>query len=146
MIDHILTKHISPHLIHRSGQLLHGQGFDSDHRAMFADIDAKTMLSLTPQEPETLDPRRLVSGNVTNRDAYIKELYKQLEAHNVHCRVGTLATQAQTGFLTPAQRTEYNKLDDTITKAMLHAEKTLPNKRRTDWTVTLSKIVHRIRY
>ena len=113
---------------------------------MFADIDAKSLLYLSPQEPAPVEPRRLVSGNVINRDAYIKELYKQLEEHNVHSRVGTLVTQAQTGFLTPAQKTEFNKLDDTITKAMLHAEKTLPTKRRTDWTVTLSKIVHGIRY
>ena len=113
---------------------------------MFTDIDAKSLLYLSPQEPAPVEPRRLVSGNVTNRETYIKELNKQLEAHNVHSRVGTLVTQAQSGYLTTAQKTEYNNLDDTITKAMMHAEKTLPNKRRTDWTVTLSKIVHGIRY
>ena len=68
MIDHILTKNIDPQTFRRSGQLPHGLGFDSDHRAMFMDIDAETMLSLAPPEPVTNEPRLLVSGNRVNRD------------------------------------------------------------------------------
>ena len=113
---------------------------------MFADLDTSDLLSLTPQEQAPIEPRRLVSGNIPNREAYIKDLNRQLEAHNVHNRVSTLLAQAETGYLTIAQKIEYNNLDDTITKAMLYAEKTLPSKRRTNWTVTLSKIVHGIRY
>ena len=114
MMDHILTKNISSHLIHRNGQLLRGQGFSSDHRAMFADLNATELLSLTPQEQAPIETRRLVSGNIPNREAYIKELNRQLEAHNVHNRVSTLLAQAETGYLTIAQNTEYNNLDDTI--------------------------------
>ena len=50
-IDHLMMMNIDPQIARRSGQLPHGIEFESDHRGMFADLDAQEMLYLTPNEP-----------------------------------------------------------------------------------------------
>ena len=40
---------------------------------------------------------------------------------------------------------EYNKLDKTITEAMLAAEKRLPKRRERGWTAEIKKLVHQDR-
>ena len=50
------------------------------------------------------------------------------------------------GTLLAEEVAEYNKLDDTITAALLHAERSLPKPWDWGWTPALNKLVHKIRY
>ena len=51
-IDHILTSGVGEGSIKRVGQLPFGLGFDTDHRAVFADLCAKDLLQIHMEEPE----------------------------------------------------------------------------------------------
>ena len=57
-----------------------------------------------------------------------------------------MAEYAESGRLTARQKKEYFAIDTEITKAMLSAERKLPKKRRSDWSIELKRLVYRIRY
>ena len=146
IIDHILTRNIEPNLVRNCGQLPAKEGFSSDHRAMFADIKSTEILHIDPVTAQQAPRRQLNSKNEKHRDLYVKELTSQLVAHNVFQRTEKLLHFAKTGSLTEAQMQEYNRIDHTITSAMLSAERKLPKNSSTNWTAQLNIIVHKIRY
>lgn len=145
-IDHILTAGINNGSVGRAGQLPFGLGFSSDHRGMFADLDAGEILQLVMEEPKDRAGRRLSSKNEKHRGKYIESVLASFEARNVFKRVGTLYNKAQTGELDEQGRREYNELDDCVTQAMLAAEKKLPKKGSRLWTTELGRLIHQARY
>ena len=48
VIDHIELSGVDAMTIFRKGQLPHGMGFATDHRAMFIDLDSKQLFGLIP--------------------------------------------------------------------------------------------------
>ena len=132
VIDHLLTKYIPMQNVKKIGQLAHGLGFPSNHRALFSDIDTIQTLGLRTDAPTSPPARRLVSKNLSTNSEYITELIRQLEAHNIFERTAELITQARSGSLTETQKKTYETLDETISQAMLSAESKLPNRRRNE--------------
>ena len=52
----------------------------------------------------------------------------------------------QTGELSDDELTEYNNIDDSITTAMMSAERKLPKKGNRLWTIELGQLMHQVRY
>ena len=70
----------------------------------------------------------------------------RLESQNIFARVGELHKKAKKGDLSDDELTEYNKIDDCITTAMISAERKLPKKGNRLWTTELGQLVHQARY
>ena len=141
-IDHIMIAKGTESTITGSGQLPFNLGFDTC--AVFADLSSAGTLNLHMDKPVTTEGRRLSSKNSKSRTKYLETVHKQLQAHNVFQRVGELSKIA--GLLSSEEKQEYNKLDDTITAALLHAKSCLPKRHNRMWTPELNMLVHKIRY
>ena len=73
-------------------------------------------------------------------------MLSSLESQNIFKRVRELHKRAQTGDLSNDELTEYNKIDDSITSAMMSAEMKLPKKGNRMWTTEPGRLVHQARY
>ena len=62
-IDHIITKDVKSDAVRKAGQLFFGLGFSSDHRIVYADLNANKLLRLIMEEPAQKVGRRLSSKN-----------------------------------------------------------------------------------
>ena len=76
------------------------------------------------------------SKNNKHRETYVQLLMSSLELQNVFQQAGELYKQAQSGGLSEVDQVEYNKLDNSITAAMLGAERKPPKKRHQDVDAT----------
>ena len=126
MIDHILVANGTDATITKCGQLPFNLGFDTNHCAVYTDMRVTEMLQLHMEDPVQRGSHHLISKNVKNRTKYLRSVHTQLKAHNVIDRVSKLLRV--NSDLSEEERIEYNKLDDTITAALLHAESTLPKE------------------
>ena len=97
--DHILTSGVGEGSIKRVGQLPFGLGFDTDHRAVFADFCAKDLLRIHMEEPEKRESRRLSSANKKQRDKYIESLQAEIKNQNIFKQVGNLGKKSMQGEL-----------------------------------------------
>ena len=87
-MDHILAAGIERNNITQAGHLPFGLGFHTDHRGVFADMNGDSLMRIVMEEPKKRESRRLSSKNSKHRLAYLGELKKNLEAHNIFDRVG----------------------------------------------------------
>ena len=62
-IDHILIPRGTENTIVRCGQILFNLGFHTDHRVVFSDLNASTLLNMQTEEPADHLGRRLRSKN-----------------------------------------------------------------------------------
>ena len=60
--------------------------------------------------------------------------------------MGELQKRAQQGDLNNVDLEEYNKIDKSITTAMITLEKKLPKRGARIWTTELGRLVHQARY
>lgn len=145
-IDHILTQGISQTHVTRTGQLPFGLGFSSDHQALFADFKADEVLHLHMEEAAICEGRRLSSQNKKHRDKYIESLMNSLNSDNIFERVGKLHEKAMQGVFDKHDLEEFNKVDTSVTSAMIASEKKLPRRRNRIWTTELGRLIHQARY
>jgi hypothetical protein len=139
-IDYMLgTRNIIPY-ISRIGYVTFNDAFDSDHRAVFADISH----SILEDPMNTANKRiRLVGTNSTNEEGerYMCHLYKYLVSEDIFNKVETLYKAAcERTMSADDTMTQLNKYDDIITTAMLKYEKcTCSMKDKAYWSPELEQ-------
>jgi hypothetical protein len=139
-IDYLLGTHNIIPFITRIGYVKFHEAFDSDHRAVFADI-SNTILE-DPIKPDT-KRIRLVGSNSTNEESerYIRHLYNFLQKKDIFNRVADLYKAACDNTMSKSTiMQELNICDDIITTAMLKYEKsTCSMKDRAYWSPELEQ-------
>jgi hypothetical protein len=141
------TQNILPYIMKIGYPRFH-ELLDSDHRGIFCDISDTIMNEETAKEN---DQRiRMVGTNSTNREGskYITGIYSHLKNNNIFGRVELLMQQVKQSAITEETATaELNKLDETITKAMIRSEKLNCKKKGKElWTPEIQQSNLRIQY
>ena len=128
-IDYILGSQKVAENTVRAGILAFHQLLETDHRAMFADID---MLAILHSERTTIyeNPTRHLNGHDPALILlYRYELFKHLNDHNIWDQHEAIKKLGAAKSLTTTQRKQLEKaingLDEDLTRGMLHAEKQL---------------------
>jgi hypothetical protein len=99
------------------------EGFQSDHPALFLDIDAIGLLSNDFSSVFNAPGRRLQLQDKVSVTKYIKELTTQFRHNHIEQRCATLSAVPAKEW-TPNHTRTYNNLDNHITSCMLRAELT----------------------
>jgi hypothetical protein len=134
--------------VRSSGVLPYHSIFLSDYRPCYVDFDAAALFGdkvhmLVPQKQRQLqlhDPRIVESYNTI--------LSEQLSYHKIPSKLEMLQRQVTTGQWTVKDQEEYNKIDQLITEAMLHAERSSMKRYSGPyaWSPQLIKTVQGERY
>jgi hypothetical protein len=117
------TRNVIP-FITKIGYLPFNDGFDSDHRAIFADISPTILEYETPiTEPKI----RLVGSNSTNTESkrYIRHLHNRLSKKNIFSSVEELYILSKNQYNDLVRQEimdKLNALDNIITEYMLTSE------------------------
>ena len=132
-LDHIwITPNLSGHVT-KFGYLPYDLGFDSDHRGTFVDLHCTGTETPIPTRKRR---RKLKSKHPKNTSIYLRQVHKALKGHNIGARIAQLEGRTE---LSPQQKHELDKIDQTLTGIMLHAESLLQPFRTTD---SFSKKLH----
>jgi hypothetical protein len=130
-IDYLLcSKNLLPY-INKTGIVKFHEGLDSDHRALFCDIDQKLFTNITE---EYMRKTRQIGTNSTNREGikYIRTLDQQLKNHRIYEKIENIYNEVfkKDNQLDESKiMEEINKLDKIITKSMLYAEKNVVKRK-----------------
>ena len=145
-IDFMLGTTGIKNALRASGTLSFTEGLASDHRALFVDLCALTLLSSTPSLIESSSTRALNSGNPAKVDKYNEEMTKYYEDHKIFDRMTRLKQQS-TRMSRKQVRRRLNALDRDMGRAMLHAENQLRvPPRKYAWSPELRKAGLLLRY
>jgi hypothetical protein len=95
----------------------------SDHSGMLVDLRIEGIFG---QHPDKLSPHQFRNLKVDDpriSDKYTKILHKQIENHNVYCRVKEILVRGKEETWNLMAETTYEKLDADISEAMKHVER-----------------------
>jgi hypothetical protein len=95
-IDYILCSPNLLRFVNKVGYIQFHQAFDSDHRAVFCDLDPTILQG--EQEDNIHKLERIIGTNSTNQegDKYIRELNGFCEYHNLYKKVGRIYSNIKT--------------------------------------------------
>jgi len=96
--------------------------FNSDHRAVFLDIDLCSILDEPPIEFKQIKFRRLQSSIPKRTDIYSKLVQEQWDCHNLKGRITNINETAQ-HMTTNELQLCLNKVDKQVGEILTHAEK-----------------------
>jgi hypothetical protein len=109
--------------IKQAGEFEMNEGFQSDHPALFLNIDATRLLSNDFSSVLNAPGRRLQLQDKDSVTKYIKELTTQSRHNHIEQRCATLSTVPANEW-TPSHTRKYNNLGNHITSCMLQSELT----------------------
>jgi len=96
--------------------------FNSDHRAVFLDIDLRSILDEPSMEFKQIKFRRLQSSIPKRTNIYSKLVQEQWDCHNMKDRIETMKNTVQ--YMTTNElKISLNKVDKQIGEILTHAEK-----------------------
>ena len=128
-VDYIfISEHLLPYLV-RSGFEPFNHRIYSDHRGCFIDLSIPGLFNRSLTTLATPPNRNLCSTNHHHVQKYIRAVNDYFLQHHVMPRLATLA-------LAPNHE-EAEKLDNDITRAMLHAELQCKSYNRLPWSTDL---------
>jgi hypothetical protein len=104
--------------IKQAGEFKTNEGFQSDHPALFLDINAIVLLSNDFSSVFNAPGRRLQIQDKESVTKYITELTTQFRHNHIEQRCATLIA-ISTEEWTPSHTKTYNNLDNHITSCML---------------------------
>jgi hypothetical protein len=119
----------------------------SDHRSLFMDVDFRGLLGGVPAS--ILPPKlRGVSSKTNDPSLYVMAIQKHLIANNVYVNSVKIfaAARSSEGRVAFTQIKALNKIDATITRAMLLAELKCRRKPRAPWSDTLAAASSTVRF
>jgi hypothetical protein len=123
-LDYILISAELVPAIQHTGNLPFHKLCLGDHRACYLDLNATILFGSSTHAIVHPIHRRLRLGVPTIVAAYKSTLFKQLTYHKVKEKLLLLQEATSDSTWTPELQVVYEKLDRTITEAMLHAETT----------------------
>jgi hypothetical protein len=147
-LDYILISAELVPAIQRTGILPFHQLCLGDHRACYLDLNATILFGSTTHTIVQPIYRQLRLGNPAIVTAYKSTLTKQLTYHKVKDKLLLLTEATTNGTWNHELQVVYEKLDRTITEAMLHAEATSspPIKKTYEWSPAQSQSTYEIKY
>jgi hypothetical protein len=127
-IDYMfVSKSLLP-AVQRSGILSHHSLTRGDHRPYYLDFDSTILFSEPAYQIEPASIRKLHLQDPRVVKQYVSTLYNQLQAHDIFSRLETLQGEITNQTWSTQCVGKYEKIDQTITEAMLSAEKPLTRR------------------
>jgi hypothetical protein len=116
---------------------------NSDHRGIYIDLDTNHLFN----DQDTLPPRTAQRILASNRPKQTKKfteiLYRECRKHNLHEELANILANDD---LDDATKNKIERLDQTMTQAMLHAETKSANNHEQPWTLEVHKRYEILRY
>jgi hypothetical protein len=141
-IDYMFcTTNVLPY-VHKVGYVKFHEGLDSDHRAVFCDID-ESILESEQDRPNNI-MERLIGTNSTNHEGekYIRELDLFCNYHRIYEKIEKIYHDIENKLFVDkaAIMIELDKIDNLLTRGMLASEKhNCKKKPRTMWSPKLAE-------
>lgn len=145
-IDYILVTPDIIHYINKAGILPFNGYYESDHRALFIDIDLHRVLRGMPHDPIARDQRAISSKIPWKVEKYQKFLHKACTESNIFSRAKQFEEKYAHTQLTPSLHQELEQIDAELTAIQLEAERLCRAKRHYPWSPLLKECNNRIRY
>jgi hypothetical protein len=127
--------------VNKVGYIKFHEGLDSDHRAVFCDIDEKILESENERSNNVLE--RLIGTNSTNHEGgkYIRELDSFCNYHKIYLKVNNIYNNLSKYDINNENiMTELDKLEELLTRGMLASERhNCKKKPKTMWSPKLSE-------
>jgi hypothetical protein len=124
----------------RAGILPFGVGYQSDHRALFVNIDIEKILQSKTNAIDSVTARKLQQATPKERKIFLETAYYHFNNHNVYDRLNRLVTTPHEEWTTEHTR-EYEKCDKEMINGMLSVEIKTRKTNTTSWSPTFGKAV-----
>jgi hypothetical protein len=136
-IDYIFASELIADNTTRCGALQYDRMVDSDHRALFVDIDIDHILGGRPPALSSPALRGIDSTDSEHCSIYIQLLLKYLTDHKVYDRVEALKRWTTTHGLTQRLKQKWEAVDRDMTAGCLYAENEVRSQDRPAWSLKL---------
>ena len=141
-IDHVWASGKVAYNINALGFCPFNQFCDSDHRALYLDIDIKSLLHYTSNPIQSHAFRRLKTSIIPNLKKYQQRIEKQCAAHKLPDQLSSLQEAFRLYGNDPSNIKRLNKLDSLVTRIMRSSEKRCSKASRhciDDWSPELKR-------
>jgi hypothetical protein len=147
-IDYILTPPKIAEFVEAAGILELKAYSDSDHRALYADIDMAGFLGGKPSPLENSTLRGISSGDLRAVKQYTEALEKEIRERRLEERMKEVLTNIENngGVANAAHRAIMEELEASFSEARLNSEKKCKHIRSHPWSPALRSAREDIRY
>jgi hypothetical protein len=146
-IDYFLTTPVIYKYVKKAGILPFASYYESDHRALFLDIDMAAYLQGEPSLELATETRHINGKNHKSIAIYKSELEKFFQTSGYMQRLYDFETlHAQQKVLSEVMATELDNLDNELTSAKLYAESKCKRKVQVPWSPKIKELNDEIRY
>jgi hypothetical protein len=147
-IDYILMTPKISEFVEAAGILELKAYSDSDHRALYADIDMAAFLGGKPSPLENSTLRGISSGDPRAVKQYTEALEKELRERRIEERMAEIITSIENngGVASEAHRAGMEELEESFSEARIKSEKKCKHIRSHPWSPTLRSAREDVRY
>ncbi len=147
-IDYTLISSSLLYTVVSTGVLPQSSLFHGHHRPHYVDFNSNLVFGDPAYDVALAHTRSLRLHDPRIVGKYIATLRDHLDSHNVFPQLEELVSTLQAGQWTAAHTAEYEALDNIVTTAMLHSEKTARRRISTkyNWSPPLKQAVQCLRY
>jgi hypothetical protein len=147
-IDYILTTPKIAEFVEATGILELKAYSDSDHRALYADLDMAAFLGGKPSPLENSTLRGISSGDPRAVKQYTAALEKELLERKIEEQMTEVLTNIENngGVASAAHRAMMEELEESFSEARINSEKKCKHIRRHPWSPALRSARGEVRY
>jgi hypothetical protein len=147
-IDYIMMTPKIAEFVEAAGILELKAYSDSDHRALYADIDMAAFLGGKPSPLENSTLRGISSGDPRAVKQYTEALEKELRESRIEERMAEVLTNIENngGVASEAHRASMEELEESFSEARIKSEKKCKHIRSHPWSPTLRSAREDVRY
>jgi hypothetical protein len=120
--------------------------FESDHRALFIDVDLPRILKGMPHDPISRNNRAISSTIPCKVKKYQQYVFQECKASQIFSRTKDFEIRNKGIPMTPELHKELDAMDLEMTAIQLEAEKLCKARRQFPWSPLLKSCNNRIRY
>jgi hypothetical protein len=137
-IDYILMTEKLTEYVVAAGILEENKFYESDHRALYVDLDLEAFLGGSPSPMEASANRGLISSDPRAVKTYREKLEKMMDGEDIERKLDELLGRIETqGFLTIQLGDELDNLDMRFTEMKLSCEKECKKAKSFPWSLEL---------
>jgi hypothetical protein len=146
-IDYILMTEKLTEYVTATGVLEEIEFHESDHRALYVDMDLESFFGGSPSPMESSANRGLVSSDPRAVKTYREKLEKKMEEGDIERKLDELLERIKAqGFLTIQSGDELDALDKAFTEMKLWCEKECKKAKSFPWSPELRDARNKVRY
>jgi hypothetical protein len=120
--------------------------YESDHRALFIDVDLPRILKGMPHDPISRNNRAISSTIPWKVEKYQQYVFQECKATKIFSRAKAFEIRNKGIPMTPELHKELDAMDLEMTAIQLEAEKLCKARRQFPWSPLLKSCNNRIRY